>query len=218
MKISDILKQQGIFAAEIKTRFKNKQIQLNGDIVTDIEVGDVDVLDAGDFVFDMIKKHGQPMFQFLQLNGLECSFETNIKNDITKILSTFSFLRTSKKEWFVLSKLTMRKLNDKYFDNCFISKTVDMSCEKAIVFLNDREYKERCHFLRPKYDLIISKASNLRPKWEKVGISKQIREVLLDLPFEDVFTCKTLDKIDELMKLKKENDTVELIKSLGIKV
>jgi hypothetical protein len=212
MKISDLLKQQGIFSAEIKTRFKNKQIQLNGEVVTDIDVGDVDVLDAGDFVFDMIRKHGQTMFTFFQMVGLENAFDTNMKNNITQILSSFSFLKTSKRECFILSKRTMRKLNEQFFDGCRMSKLIDRNAEKAIVFLFENEYNERIHFCFPEYDTIISKVIGIVKDETK---QKVIKNTLLDLCFDDKQTCKVLDN---LIKQKKEKEVLDILKTINDKI
>jgi len=38
MKISDFLKEQGVFSNEIKARFQNGQIKINGEIVKDIDI------------------------------------------------------------------------------------------------------------------------------------------------------------------------------------
>jgi hypothetical protein len=124
IKISEILKQQGLFSQDIKTRIKNKQITINGEIVSDenfeidcnvikntkkditgIEFGGevADVIDVGDFVFKLVSN--EKWLSMLQIFGFENLFgETNIKNDLTLFLKDFILLKTSKKQIFVIKK------------------------------------------------------------------------------------------------------------------
>lgn len=104
--LSDILKSRNLFSKEIKTRFANRQIQLNGEPLSgDIEIGDVteeDIIEVGDFVFELIKN--TKWSKQLRLFGLENIIDSNIANDLTEHLKDFMVIRTSKKEAFVIKR------------------------------------------------------------------------------------------------------------------
>lgn len=111
MKLFDILKQRGLFSSDIKTRIKNKQITVNGDVVnSDIELNielendNVKVFEIGDFIFNLIKSNKKISNQ-LMIFGIEDLFDSNIKNELTNILDQFFIIKTSKKEIFLLKKL-----------------------------------------------------------------------------------------------------------------
>lgn len=113
MKLFDILKQQGLFSNDIKLRIKNNQITINSEVINDnieldIELdkeGLVVIVDADDFLFWMLMKNKKTdvAIQF-KIFGFENLFGSNIKNDLTDILNDFIFVRTSKKETFLLKK------------------------------------------------------------------------------------------------------------------
>lgn len=124
IKISEILKQQGMFSQDIKARIKNKQISINDEPISDenFEVNCnvvkntkkdvtgigfdneiVDIIDAGDFVFNLVSN--KKWLIMIQIFGLENLFgETNINNDLTLFLKDFILLKTSKKQIFVIRK------------------------------------------------------------------------------------------------------------------
>jgi len=105
MKLSDILKKQGLFSNDIKARLKNNQIILNSEVITsDIELLVEDnIINAGDFIFSLIKN---PIFLLqLKVFGFENLFNSNIENELTKKLNQFIFIRISKKEFFLLKKI-----------------------------------------------------------------------------------------------------------------
>jgi hypothetical protein len=122
VKISEILKQQGLFSNDIKTRIKNKQIFINGESISDdlefdcsiiknvnkdvtgVEFGNdiVEVFDAGDFVFDLVSN--RKWLARIQVFGIENLFDTNIENDLTLFLKKFIFVKISKKQIFVIKK------------------------------------------------------------------------------------------------------------------
>lgn len=124
-KISEILKQQGLFSQDIKSRIKNKQIFINGESISDdieidcaivtnkkkdvagVEFGNdiVDVIDAGDFLFDLIKNKNWR--DKIEIFGFENLFDTNIKNDLTLFLKSFIFLKISKKQILILKKVIL---------------------------------------------------------------------------------------------------------------
>lgn len=113
MKLIDILKQQGLFTNDIKVRFKNNQITLNGEIIKsdielDIEVKENDetanVLESGSFIVNLIKQNNIFELQ-MKIFGFENLFDSNIQNELTEILKGFIFVKTSKKESFILKRL-----------------------------------------------------------------------------------------------------------------
>lgn len=116
MKLFDILKQSGLFANDIKVRIKNNQITLNGEIVKsdldlDIELVENDkgekianIIETGSFIVSLIKKNKIFGTQ-MKIFGFENLFDSEIKNELTDILREFIFIKTSKKENFILKKL-----------------------------------------------------------------------------------------------------------------
>ena len=117
MKLFDILKQSGVFSNDIKIRIKNNQITINSEVIKDnIELNietkldeenkEVAVIvDADDFLFwILIKNKKSDIATQFKIFGFENLFGSNIKNDLTDILNEFIFVRTSKKETFLLKK------------------------------------------------------------------------------------------------------------------
>ena len=113
-KLSEILKQQGLFAQDIKARIKNKQIFINGEPISE----DVDVdcatiinkegvevvkfIEAGDFLFSLL--HNNDWAEKILFFGIENLFDTNIENDLTLHLKGFIFIVFAKKRMIVLQK------------------------------------------------------------------------------------------------------------------
>ena len=103
--LTDILKERGIFSKEIRTRFANGQIKVNGIPMTeDIDIGDVDVsmLDIGEFIFSLMNNNVWALR--LKMFGLEELMSSNITNDLTEFLKNFLVVRTSKKDVFVVKR------------------------------------------------------------------------------------------------------------------
>jgi len=118
VKLSEILKQQGLFSQDIKTRLKNKQISINGEaVIEDFEFNIVTVesvvggeiiekpkvMDAGVFLFNLISDRSDWLLK-IKMFGFEELFDSNIENDLTIFLKKFMFLKTSKKQLFILEK------------------------------------------------------------------------------------------------------------------
>lgn len=113
MKISEILKRKGLFANDIRQRFKNGQIKLNGEVTTDIDLDikplkdehqckmwknvESGIFDAGDFIFFLIKNNNLFKLQ-LQIFDFESIPNSNLKNDLKKELDNFFIIRFSKKD------------------------------------------------------------------------------------------------------------------------
>lgn len=117
MKIIEILKQKGLFANDIRIRFKNNQIKLNGEptqdvdldveliekIVDDIVIKEPTIIDAGDFIFSLLKKN--PMFVLqLKMFDFETLSESNVNCELKNILNNFFIIRFSKKDIIVVKK------------------------------------------------------------------------------------------------------------------
>ena len=111
MKISEILRSRGLFANDIRQRFKNKQIKLNGEPTLDIELNvelndedEVVIETAGNFLFKLIKN--KPEFILpLQIFDFETLSDSNINNELTSTLRHFFILRFSKKDTLVMKKI-----------------------------------------------------------------------------------------------------------------
>ena len=130
MKISDFLKQQGVFSNDIKARFTNGQIRINGDVIKDdidLNVKDptpnpkfikdeLEPFEAGDWIFTKIisglsKEKKDMLFLIINLFDIETLFSGGCQlNDkpVEEILPELNvmkgnlFLRTSKKQMFIL--------------------------------------------------------------------------------------------------------------------
>jgi len=116
LKISQILKESGLFSTDIKGRFNNGQIQLNGIVIkADVEISvavsvnekdeeKVISTEVGDFVFNLIKN--DTWKKRLQLMGVDAFFgeDCDIKNDLSEHLKSFTLLRFSKRDAIVLNK------------------------------------------------------------------------------------------------------------------
>jgi hypothetical protein len=113
MKISEILKLHGLFANDIRQRFNNKQIKLNGEpsvnVDLDVELkindnGDIDgIITAGDFIFNLISDNPLIIPQ-LKIFDFETLSESNINNKLTKVLKNYFILRFSKRDVIILTK------------------------------------------------------------------------------------------------------------------
>lgn len=101
MTVYDLLKEYGYDANDLRARFKNKQIELNGDVVdknTDIGFAK-EVFDQG---FFLAKLYELPFYSDfsdqLSFIGIENLIhgESNIKNDMTEFLKDYNMLKVSK--------------------------------------------------------------------------------------------------------------------------
>lgn len=114
MKLFDVLKQNGLFSNEIRARIKNNQIIINNEVVKenielDIELDEKNeksiITDCGDFLFRLLMENKDPItVTVFKTFGFENLFGCNIKNDLVESLNKHIFVRTSKKETFILNK------------------------------------------------------------------------------------------------------------------
>jgi hypothetical protein len=113
MKISEILKLHGLFANDIRQRFNNKQIKLNGEATLNVDLdvdvkmddgGDVEgIISAGDFIYNLISD--KPSFILpLQIFDFETLSDSNINSELVTIFQKIHILRFSKKDIIVLTK------------------------------------------------------------------------------------------------------------------
>lgn len=106
MKLSELLKANGMFSQDIKIRIKNKQMALDGEPITediDLNVDSSNTIDAGDFIFENIANNKQRI-QLTNLVGFENLSTCNIENDLTRLMKQFHVLRISKRDLMVLRK------------------------------------------------------------------------------------------------------------------
>lgn len=114
MKLSEILKQQGVFSQDVKARIKNRQIFINGEPISeDIEINctvvknkfdeDVaDAIEAGDLLLNIVKNKAWKTQ--IQILGFESLFDSNIENDLVLLLKKHILLKISKKQVLILTK------------------------------------------------------------------------------------------------------------------
>ena len=113
MKISDTLKSRGLFSNDIKSRFKNKQMTLDGEVLEqdiDIDVQD-ELIDAGEFICEHIASDSNKL-TLCHIIGFENLFACNIESDFINFLKTFHVLRISKREVIVLKKMSLKNTNE----------------------------------------------------------------------------------------------------------
>jgi len=135
MTITDFLKGQGVFANDIKARFQNGQIKINGEIIKeDLELNVKDPtpdprfkkqdneipFDAGDWIFQNLitwlsEDRKKKLFFICNLFDIEtlfsgdCQINNTPVEEILPELNVFKghiFLRTSKKQLFILKLLS----------------------------------------------------------------------------------------------------------------
>ena len=131
MKISDFLKNQGVFSNEIKARFQNGQIRVNGEVIKNdivLNFNDptpppkfsspvVDIpYEAGDWIFQnlitkMTKEKKDILFTICNLFDIETIFSGGCQignkpiEDILpelNVIKNHIFLKASKKQFFIL--------------------------------------------------------------------------------------------------------------------
>lgn len=115
MQILEILKQIGIPTKEIKQRFANKQLKVNGNIVDALD-HNVPIMDGywelGDFIFESMKSSDEEFCKHLTILKVFINSDIttffggcNISNNkAAKFLSGFVCLTLSKKEHYVFIK------------------------------------------------------------------------------------------------------------------
>lgn len=115
MQILEILKQIGIPTKEIKQRFANRQIKVNGNVVDALD-HDIPIQDGywelGDFIYECMKSSDKDFCRHLTM--LKFYFNSDIttffggcnmiNNKAAKFLSGFVCLTLSKKEHIVFIK------------------------------------------------------------------------------------------------------------------
>ncbi len=103
----NILKDDlGFFSNDLRSRLKNGQIKVNGDVVKENlefdlleEDGKPNRIDVGDFIFNLLS---DPIWAFrLTLFDFESLANSNVNNDLVNFLKNFIIIRTSKKHVFV---------------------------------------------------------------------------------------------------------------------
>jgi len=111
MKISEILKLRGVFANEIRSRFKGGQIKLNGEKTDNLDLnvkfdndGELITHDIGIFIFNLISKNKMFGTQ-LQIFDFETLPDSNLDNELKNIFSKFFIIRFSKKDIILVEKL-----------------------------------------------------------------------------------------------------------------
>jgi len=111
MKISEILKSRGVFANEIRQRFNNGQIKLNGESTENVDLyvkfdgeGELIVHEVGVFIFNLILKNKLFGLQ-LRFFDFETLSNSNLDNELKNIFSKFFIIRFSKKDIILVEKI-----------------------------------------------------------------------------------------------------------------
>ena len=107
MKLYDVLKSYGLFVNDIKGRFSNNQITVNGDVV-DMNFqfkGIIEVMDYGKFL-NILSKNNLLKAYSSQIDffGLEflISDDHNIHNELTIFLKNYYLVKISKTDFLVI--------------------------------------------------------------------------------------------------------------------
>lgn len=126
MKISDIMRNQGVFSKDIKQRFQQKQIKINGEITDDIDIHVHLIFDGADWFFthffSKLTIKERRIFEVLvnfseSLESLfDGGFTLNNKpfEQILPPLRTFNnhiFIRVSKRDFFIVELKRNVKIN-----------------------------------------------------------------------------------------------------------
>jgi hypothetical protein len=100
----DILKEQGLFSNDIKSRMKNKQIKINGEIVTEnLKINISGIFPTDEFIASLCSN---PKWALqMQFIGLENILFSNIETDLKEVLKKNIIIRTSKKQSFVIKTI-----------------------------------------------------------------------------------------------------------------
>jgi hypothetical protein len=120
MKISEFLQKEGVFSNEIKARIRTGQMKINGEKITDdIELNNIESFEAGDWIFKNLlsvlsedKKNIflliTTLFDIETLFSGDCQINNKPIEEILpelNILKSHVFLKTSKKQMFILKLL-----------------------------------------------------------------------------------------------------------------
>lgn len=90
-KLSDILKEHGLFSKDIKQRISSGQIKINGEpVFENIDLNITEIHDAGEFLFDVLKNDLDRAK--ILIFGLENWLEDTI----------FKMIRISRKQAFIV--------------------------------------------------------------------------------------------------------------------
>jgi hypothetical protein len=112
IKISEVLKHKGLFSQDIKTRIKNKQITVDGEVIeSDVELniefnmqGSNDIPHVAEFIFDHVA-HDRCKLILCKIVGIENLAGSNIDNWLTHLLRQHHIIKISKKDMFILKKI-----------------------------------------------------------------------------------------------------------------
>jgi hypothetical protein len=114
--IQKILLKHGVFSQDIRIKIKNKQLKLNGELITnpnmelDIEFDedskDFKFQDFGNFIFDILMK-GERVRDLLHdtwsvVDDIETLAQTNLDNNLVKVFRKVFILRIAKREAIIL--------------------------------------------------------------------------------------------------------------------
>lgn len=125
MKLFDILKQQGLFSNDIRTRIKNNQITINGDVATsDI---DLDITTASDIAKELLNDLNNIDNSIIPIIFNNKGFEIfNISSDLVeKIRNIFNKLNINLSE---LLKINIGEVKE--ILNDFISQQINIAVIK----------------------------------------------------------------------------------------
>ena len=108
--IFNVLKESvGLFSKDLKIRFGNKQIKLNGETVNkdhELDVardsgGNIIKEELGDFIFHNIIPN-DVWTKRVEIFGIENLFDSNIENDLNEFLKEFILIKTGRNQSIVI--------------------------------------------------------------------------------------------------------------------
>ena len=112
MYLKELLQELGVSTKELRQRFANKQIKINGALCTALDhhlnISD-GYWESGEFI-DSLLRYNKDTYDYESLKYLvnhvsECFGESNVNTPMRNFLSDFTCISISKKEHFVFMNL-----------------------------------------------------------------------------------------------------------------
>lgn len=113
--IKEILQQQGLASNEINTRFKNKQILINGEPCLDLkqEINLVEKIDLPEFGFMLLSNGDDISFNQLLMFGADNLYNSNINNKFVDWWNNNTILiKFSKKDTLLIRTTNISWIKD----------------------------------------------------------------------------------------------------------
>ncbi len=196
MKLSDLLKEYGMFANDIRKRLQDKQILVNGESKEgDYDLGNIaKIFDMGFFLEVLYKSPNYNKYKFqIEIFGLDSLMggESNVKNELTDFLTNYKMIQISKESIIFVETSTTDQTDEIIFykDGTGKSKIkIDTSSNEVdIQEVIDKLKSDKANvekqlsnpgFIKNappfKLDAAKKKLDNLNRKLQELGVSENI--------------------------------------------